>query len=477
MSTLRFGIISFVLFLTSSMYAQRVTGLVFDDKLYQNAARLSPSLKFTANDIPVYSLKKFCPTPGNQGNMGSCVGWATSYAALTIAQAIRENQTNKTVITEKAKSALYVYNQIKISGCTPGGAIIDEALELIKEKGACEMKDFNPTTCEIIPGNLENVKAKDTRIKDYFTLFDLSANEEKKVSATINSLLAKRPVVIGMNVTNSFDKVSAAGHWSPIPGESIMGGHAMCVIGFDQITKRFEIMNSWGTTWGNAGFFTISFADFAKYCKYGYQFSIVDKPNPNNSFTFKGTFEINKLKGYDSNTDKFNYEKIKAVKGTDEYKIEGGTIVKNDFFKIFARNLKIDNYLYIFSIKPDKTTELLFPSADLVDGATVKDIPIIPSDNAYVEIPSNERKAITADQAGADYLVFLYSVKQIKDIDTLVKAVQNQSGSVLGRLQNIFTTGLVPSSSINYSPDYIGFSGEATTGFIVPLIINVSVTE
>ena len=188
-------------------------------------------------------------------------------------------------------------------------------------------------------------------------------------------------------------------------------------------------------------------------------------------------FEINKLKGYDSNTDKFNYEKIKAIKGTDEYKIEGGTIVKNDFFKIFARNLKIDNYLYIFSIKPDKTTELLFPSADLVDGATVKDIPIIPSDNAYVEIPSNERKAITADQAGADYLVFLYSVKQIKDIDTLVKAVQNQSGTVLGRLQNIFTTGLVPSSSINYSPDYIGFSVEATTGFIVPLIINVSVTE
>ena len=72
-------------------------------------------------------------------------------------------------------------------------------------------------------------------------------------------------------------------------------------------------MNSWGTTWGNAGFFTISFADFAKYCKYGYQFSIVDKPNPNNSFTFKGTFEINKLKGYDSNTDKFNYEKTKPL--------------------------------------------------------------------------------------------------------------------------------------------------------------------
>ena len=113
----------------------------------------------------------------------------------------------------------------------------------------------------------------------------------------------------------------------------------------------------------------------------------------------------------------------------------------------------------------------------MADGATVKDIPIIPSDNAYVEIPSNERKAITADQAGADYLVFLYSVKQIKDIETLVKAVQNHSGTVLGRLQNTFKNSLVPNASINYSSDYIGFSGEATTGFIVPLIINVSVTE
>jgi len=477
MSTLRFGIISLVLFLTSSIYAQRVTGLVFDDKLYQNSARLSPSLKFTANDIPVFSLKKHCPTPGNQGNMGSCVGWATSYAALTIAQAIRENQTTTAVITDKAKSALYVYNQIKIMGCSPGGAIIDEALALIKDKGACEMKDFNPSTCEIIPGNLENIKAKDTRIKDYFTLFDLSANEEKKVSATINSLLAKKPVVIGMNVTESFDKVPSSGLWAPVAGEAIMGGHAMCVIGFDQLTKRFEVINSWGTDWGKGGFFTISFADYAKYCKYGYQFSLVEKPNPNNSFTFKGTFEINKLKGYDSNTDKFEYEKIKALKVADEYKIAGGTINKNDFFKIFARNLKIDNYLYIFSIKPDKTTELLFPSTDLVDGATVKDIPIIPSDNAYVEIPSNERKAITADQSGADYLVFLYSVKQIKDIETIVKAIQSQNGTVLGRLQNIFTTSLVPASSINYSADYIGFSGEASTGSIVPLIINVSVNE
>jgi hypothetical protein len=112
-----------------------------------------------------------------------------------------------------------------------------------------------------------------------------------------------------------------------------------------------------------------------------------------------------------------------------------------------------------------------------VDGATVKDIPIIPSDNAYVEIPSNERKAITADQSGADYLVFLYSVKQIKDIETIVKAIQSQNGTVLGRLQNIFTTSLVPTSSINYSADYIGFSGEASTGSIVPLIINVSVNE
>ena len=61
-----------------------------------------------------------------------------------------------------------------------------------------------------------------------------------------------------MNVTASFNTVGSTGYYNPLPGEENLGGHALCVIGYDDQAKRFEIINSWGTGWGNNGFFTIS---------------------------------------------------------------------------------------------------------------------------------------------------------------------------------------------------------------------------
>lgn len=34
------------------------------------------------------SLQRFCPTPQNQGQQGSCVGWGSAYTARTILQAV-----------------------------------------------------------------------------------------------------------------------------------------------------------------------------------------------------------------------------------------------------------------------------------------------------------------------------------------------------------------------------------------------------
>lgn len=469
----------FFLVLTTPIFTQnvRATGLLFNDNNYQNAPKLSPSLKFTTSDIPVVSLKKFCPLPGNQGEMGSCVGWATSYGALTISQAIKENQTNKELITEQAKSALYVYNQIKFSNCVPGGANIEDALDLMKEKGSCMQNDFLPNSCDVLPTNLEDIKAKDNRIKEYFTLFYIDAIPEKKINATINSLKANKPVVIGMNITKSFFNIDGTGLWNPeTQEEKLEGGHAMCVIGYNQISKTFELLNSYGSDWGKGGFMTISFEDFGEYCKYGYQFSLLEKTKNISNFAFQGTFEIKKLR-YENDNPIF--DKIAAQRTDEEYQIRAGMLSKGDFLKIFAKNLKEDSYLYIFSIKPDKTTELLFPNSSLIDGATVKDLPLIPSNNAYIEIPNDENKAIQADMSGQDYIVFLYASKKIDNIYSIVKSMANKKEniSVTKKLQDIFSNDLVPTAYINYPNDYIGFTGNSTFGHIVPLVVNVSVAE
>ena len=40
------------------------------------------------------------------------------------------------------------------------------------------------------------------------------------------------------------------------------GGHAMCVVGYDNPAKRFIVRNSWGTSWGKKGYGTMPYAYF-----------------------------------------------------------------------------------------------------------------------------------------------------------------------------------------------------------------------
>ena len=45
----------------------------------------------------------------------------------------------------------------------------------------------------------------------------------------------------------------------PQPGERSMGGHAVMAAGYDDAQKRFIVRNSWGTGWGQNGYFTMPY--------------------------------------------------------------------------------------------------------------------------------------------------------------------------------------------------------------------------
>ena len=70
------------------------------------------------------------------------------------------------------------------------------------------------------------------------------------------------PFVVGITVYESFesDAVAASGV-VPLPGpsEQNLGGHAVCVVGYDMTTEQFKVRNSWGTSWGQAGYFLLPF--------------------------------------------------------------------------------------------------------------------------------------------------------------------------------------------------------------------------
>ena len=46
----------------------------------------------------------------------------------------------------------------------------------------------------------------------------------------------------------------------PDKKETLVGGHAVLVVGYQERSQRFIIMNSWGDAWGQAGYFSVPYA-------------------------------------------------------------------------------------------------------------------------------------------------------------------------------------------------------------------------
>lgn len=71
------------------------------------------------------------------------------------------------------------------------------------------------------------------------------------------------PIAFGFSVYDSFesDAVAATG-LVPMPEdrESMVGGHAVMLVGYDDLTKRYYVRNSWGTGWGLRGYCTMPYA-------------------------------------------------------------------------------------------------------------------------------------------------------------------------------------------------------------------------
>jgi len=67
------------------------------------------------------------------------------------------------------------------------------------------------------------------------------------------------PFIYGMSVFDSFE--TAPNGVVPMPEwlARSLGGHALMIVGYDDFSKRFIGRNSWGTDWGDKGYFTIPY--------------------------------------------------------------------------------------------------------------------------------------------------------------------------------------------------------------------------
>ncbi len=282
----------------------RYMGANFDFQKYQSAPLANFSALGFGSEIPSsYSLEKYAPYAGDQGQYGTCVGWSSSYGAMTIAWAKYMNETDRDRITASSFDPYFTYEQIKSDGdysCLMGSNIYD-ALTLFKNRG-CKLYYLQSGDCGYMPDDLSLNMAKTYRIKSFNRLFDYPEDfdydnywEEffsvyiDKVTPVKQALANGSPVIIGTYLPNSIFYVEEGqAYYEPTAEEKAdwisavtddqgnVNGHAMVVIGYDDNYQggAFRIMNSWGPYFADNGFFWISYETFNKICSDAWSFEL-----------------------------------------------------------------------------------------------------------------------------------------------------------------------------------------------------------
>ena len=78
-----------------------------------------------------------------------------------------------------------------------------------------------------------------------------------------NALASGFPFVVAIAVYESFESLTVAQTGIvPMPkaGEALLGGHAVLVVGYNDVNQQFIVRNSWGANWGDKGYFYLPYA-------------------------------------------------------------------------------------------------------------------------------------------------------------------------------------------------------------------------
>lgn len=306
----------------------------------------------TKNPLPeAVSLLKFAPDRQNQGQQGSCVAWSSTYAARTIVEAASTGQSGNNT----AYSPAYVYNQIGLEGCQ--GAYIQNAMELMQQKGVVAYSDFpySDQDCSRQPNSVLDSKAAQNRMHGFTRLTNGESVEGISVRAVKEHLAKDAPVVIGMMVGGSFmQSMMGKDLWTPTNEDRSQmgfGGHAMCVIGYDDRRQAFQIMNSWGPEWGNNGVAWVRYADFKEFVREAYGID----PMPRRGAAVNVSFEA--AIGLVKNDDK-QYISLRLKE--DNVFETVSTVAPGTKFKMEIKN-STECYTYIFGQETDGSSYTLFP--------------------------------------------------------------------------------------------------------------------
>jgi len=190
-------------------------------------------------------LRTYASPIEDQGQLGSCTGQAIAGAIELI-----DKKAGKRLDV----SRLFVYYEERVLMGTvnyDSGAYIRDGIKVCYTKGA-PLESLWPYTIKKWATKPPTAAYTDA-LKRKVTGYQRCAN----FTAVKNAVALGNPVIVGFDVYASFETIGANGIM-PYPNtatEQLLGGHAVTIVGYNDSTQRFICRNSWGTRWGDKGYF------------------------------------------------------------------------------------------------------------------------------------------------------------------------------------------------------------------------------
>ena len=214
---------------------------------------------------PSINLRNQMPPVYDQGNLGSC----TAQAFCGLIGYIQPNFNG---------SRLFLYyceRVLEQTTDTDSGATLFDGIQSLQKNGVCLEKMWPyiiskfaqrpPESCfqnALQHQALKTLKMQNINSSSLGAMKNCLAYGIRGPGSS-NGPPKGLPFVIGFQVYESFEsaQVARTGNVSmPKPGEQCLGGHAVCVVGFDDSKQWFICRNSWGSSWGISGYFYMPYA-------------------------------------------------------------------------------------------------------------------------------------------------------------------------------------------------------------------------
>ena len=191
------------------------------------------------------------PPIRSQGSVGSCA----SHAAISCYEI--QLSTGKFL---EGSELFHYYNARKFVNKTYpklGGMTMRDACKTLKEWGFSfeYIWPYQVSKCNEVPTRVAYWFSKLYKVKEYERMYNIESIK--------SSIIFNNPVMCGIFVNRTFMNLNKDNHLYN-PANISDSGHAVVIIGFDDAKQEFIMRNSWGTNWGDDGYFRMTYKSFKK---------------------------------------------------------------------------------------------------------------------------------------------------------------------------------------------------------------------